>query len=174
MFQEDKMNFYELVHARYSVRKYRDQPVPEDVLSRILEAARLAPSAANHQPLHFFVVRDAAVKQAMFPDTRHAWIVATPVIIAVCTLPAQAWVRGADGKNHADIDAAIAMDHIIMAATAEGLGTCWICAFDPGAVRKALDLPDGMEPVVLTPLGYAASRPGERKRKELSEIVSWK
>jgi nitroreductase len=168
------MNFYDLVNARYSVRSYSDKPVPEEALGRVLEAARLAPSAANKQPWHFFVVREEALRKKLFPDQRQSWIAAAPAIIIACGLPGKAWVRGSDGKNHADIDIAIAMDHIIMAATEEGLGTCWICAFDVKTVKAGLGLSSEMEPIALTPLGYATSEQGPRNRKALEEIVTWR
>jgi nitroreductase len=91
----------------------------------------------------------------------------------VCSIPSQAWVRRCDNKNHADVDAAIIADHLIMAATDEGLGTCWICAFDTLAARKAFNIPDNAEPVVLITLGYAADQPTEKKRKNLRDIVSF-
>ncbi|MHB9024370.1 MAG: nitroreductase family protein [Armatimonadota bacterium] len=168
------MNFYDLVNARYSIRDYAETPVPEETIRRILEAARLAPSACNRQPWHFFVVQDAAVRRRLFPADRQGWVADAPVVLVACSYPAQAWVRGADGKNHADIDLAIAMEHIVLSATEEGLGSCWICAFDPDIVRQALELPAGMEPVAITPLGYPAGGHGPRNRKSLDEIVTWR
>jgi nitroreductase len=140
----------------------------------VLEAARLAPSAVNYQPWHFFVVRDAETRHRLFPSVRQAWIPAAPVLLVACSVPQSAWVRRFDGKNHADVDLAIAMDHAILAATAEGLGTCWVCSFDPALFKSVLELPEGMEPVAATPLGYAAQVPGPRDRKPLAEIVTWR
>jgi len=163
------MSVYDVISARLSVRAYTQQPVEDAALQRILEAVRLSPSACNRQPWHFYVIRDEATRQAL-----HQWAGTAPVVIVACSLPEQAWVRGADDKNHADIDLAIAFEHLVLAATQEGLGTCWICAFDPQHVRDVLNLPPEMEPVALTPLGYAQSPSAPRPRKELDEIVSWR
>jgi nitroreductase len=117
-------------------------------------------------------VRDPAVREALFP-TRMAWAAAAPVAIVACSRPSTAWTRAYDGKNHADIDLAILMDHLILAATDDGLATCWICAFDPAVVRAALHLPDDLEPVAITPLGHADAPPREKTRKCLAETVTW-
>jgi nitroreductase len=166
------MNFYELINTRYSVRKYTDQPVPEAAVVRILEAARLAPSAANYQPWHFFVVRDPAVRKALFPNERQAWITEAPVVLVACGTPGKAWVRAYDQKNHLDIDLAIAMDHMVLAATEEGFGTCWICAFDPAVFRSVLKLPAGMEPIAAPPRGGAADTPPPPNPKPHHRLVT--
>ena len=168
------MNFQELIRARHSVRDYQPTPVPEEALVRVLEAAQLAPSAANYQPWHFFVVRDEALRQRLFNHERQTWISAAPVVIVACSYPQKAWVRSMDGKSHADVDSAIAMDHLVLAATEEGLGSCWICAFNPQVVREALQLPAELEPVAITPLGYPATTPGATPRKPLDEIITWR
>ncbi|HOF88967.1 MAG TPA: nitroreductase family protein [Armatimonadota bacterium] len=167
------MSFLELVTNRYSVRKYDCRPVPAEVLARILEAARLAPSACNTQPWRFFVVTNAAARAALFPHERQAWISAAPVVLVACSYPAHAWKRAYDGKNHADVDLAIAMEHLVLAATEAGLGTCWICAFDPAVFRQVLTLPPDMEPVAATPLGYSLDTPRPKHRKPLAEIVTY-
>ncbi|HEX3013311.1 MAG TPA: nitroreductase family protein, partial [Methanobacterium sp.] len=100
------------------------------------------------------------------------WFVQPPLIICVCAVRDKAWKRR-DGKNFMDIDATIVMDHIILAATSIGLGTCWIGAFDAAAAKEVLNLPEGIEPVVFTPLGYPADEPGTKKRRELSELVRY-
>lgn len=168
------MDLQAVIEARFSVRGYQETPVPEAALQRILEAARLAPSACNRQPWHFFVVRTPDTRRQLFPLERQAWIAAAPVVLVACSRPAEAWVRRSDAKNHADIDIAIAMEHLVLAATAEGLGSCWICAFDPVNARAVLDLPADMEPVAMTPLGYPTTEPPPRQRKALTEIVTWR
>jgi nitroreductase len=165
------MNFGELIAKRYSVRAYKADPVPEELLERVLEAARLAPTAANRQPFQVYVVRTAGREEALRRVYHRHWFTQAPLVLCVCTVPEQAWVRSFDGKCYADVDAAIVMDHIILAAAEAGLGTCWIAAFDPAAAREALRLAEGVEPVLFTPLGFPADEPKPKERKPLSQLV---
>lgn len=167
------MSIYDLIDRRRSVRRYQETPVSSESVRRIAEAARLAPSACNNQPWHLFVVRDPETRRALFPGAGQAWIAAAPVVLVMCSRPSEAWVRRYDGKNHADIDVAIAMEHVVLAATEEGLGTCWICAFDPQLFRDVLKLPADLEPVAATPLGVPDEAPPARPRKDLEELVTW-
>jgi len=167
---EVPMEFAQLIRQRYSVRSYKRDPVPDAVLDRVLEAARLAPTAANRQPFRVLVIRTEGRKEELGRLYRRPWFVEAPLVIGVCCLPAEAWVRR-DGKSYGDVDAAIVMDHLVLAATAEGLGTCWVANFDPAAAREILALPAGVEPIAFSPLGYAADQPPERKRKPLTELL---
>lgn len=167
------MNFYEVVNGRRSVRAYRRDQVPEEKLNRILQAAAQAPSAANRQPVRFHVVRDVDLKKKLIQAYPQQWFVDAPAVVCACSVPGEAWKRG-DGKNYADIDATIAMDHLMLAATNEGLGTCWIGAFNVEALREALGLPAELEPIALTPLGYPAEAPKATPRKSPGEIVQWR
>ena len=167
------MDFLDLAKARRSVRAYRSDPVPEEKLQRVLEAARCAPSAANRQPLHLYVIRDDALRERMLEAYAQRWFADAPVIICVCSRPSEAWQRR-DGKSYADVDATIAMDHLILAAAAEGLGTCWIGAFKPDRLRELLDVPAELEPLALTPLGYPAREPAPTPRKPLDELVEYR
>jgi nitroreductase len=164
------MDFYEVIQGRRSVRKYKTDPVDDGKLQRILNAARLAPSAANRQPISFIVVRDDKIKRKLKDAYSQEWFYTAPVIICACTLSDKAWKRN-DGKAYVDVDVAIAMDHLILAATAEGLGTCWIAAFKPNIVKEVLSIPDDLEPLILTPLGYPETIPEPTYRKPLNEIV---
>ena len=164
------MDFQELIRRRYSVREYRPEPVSEEALARILEAGRLAPTAANRQPFRIVVLHAAGRQAALGRVYARAWFLQAPVVICVCGVPEEAWVRQ-DGRSHMDVDAAIVMDHLVLAATSEGLGTCWVGAFDPAAAREVLALPAGVEPIAFTPLGYPADQMPERKRKTLAELV---
>ncbi len=166
------MEFYEAVQKRLSVRSYKPDPVPDDVLNRILEAGRLAPSAKNYQPWKFIVVKDPAVRQALVPACRgQASVGQAPVVICACCVIEQAW-KGMGGYWSAEaVDVTIAVEHMILAATAEGLGTCWIGAFLEAEVRKVLAIPEGAKPIALTPLGYPARESRPNPRKPLSEIV---
>jgi nitroreductase len=166
------MEFSELIERRYSVRAYKSDPVEDDKLQQVLEAARLAPTAANLQPLQFIVIHMAGREAEMKRIYNRHWFVQPPLVICACGTPAQGWVRK-DNKNYNDVDVAIAMDHLILAATNLGLGTCWIAAFDPTAAREVLHLPDGVEPIAFTPLGYPADQPEPKKRKALSELVRY-
>ena len=166
------MEFYEVVKARRSVRKYKVMAVEKEKIDRILEAARLAPSAANIQPCQFFVVQSTDVKRQLKAAYAPDWFHNAPVIIVGCVDTRLAW-RRSDGKSYADVDLAIAMEHIILAATAEGLGTCWIGAFNPEPVRQALQLPAELEPVAMTPLGHPEVMPAPKQRKPLTETVKF-
>ena len=166
------MDFSELIQKRYSVRAYRPDPVEEDKLHQVLEAARLAPSAANRQPFQFIVIRTAGREDELRRIYQREWFTQAPLILCACAIPAQGWVR-MDGKPYTDVDVTIAMDHLILAATELGLGTCWIAAFDPTAAREVLGLPDEVEPIAFTPLGYAVDRLGGKKRKPLSDLVRY-
>ncbi|MBD3244182.1 MAG: nitroreductase [Chitinivibrionales bacterium] len=165
------MTFLELAAKRFSVREYRDTPVEESAVATVLEAGRLAPSACNNQPWYFIVIRSPERRAAMRAAYDRDWFVSAPVQIAVCIDTEQCWKRGHDGKSYGMVDAAIAMDHMTLAATELGLGTCWIGAFDPTGAREVLGLPAHIEPVVLTPLGYPASSAPPKKRKALEQIV---
>ncbi|MGB9742917.1 MAG: nitroreductase family protein [bacterium] len=166
------MEFYEVIRRRMSVRAYKPDPVPDEVLNRILEAGRLAPSAKNLQPWKFIVVRDDKIRQELVPACRNqAFIAQAPLVICACALLEQAW-KGMGGYwSAAEVDVTIALEHIILAAANEGLGTCWIGAFTESEVRRVLAIPEGVKPVALTPLGYPAQEPKPRPRKEIKEIV---
>lgn len=166
------MDFGELINKRYSVRAYKPTPVEDDKLQKVLNAARLAPTAANRQPFQFIVIHTAGREEELKRIYKSDWFSKAPLVICACAVPGQAWTR-MDNKNYGEVDVTIAMDHLILAATDLGLGTCWIAAFDPNAAREVLRLPEDVEPVAFTPLGYPADRPGAKKRKQLSEMVKY-
>ena len=166
------MDFLELVRKRYSVRAYRPDPVEEEKLQRVLEAARLAPTATNSQPFQIIVIPTAGREADLQRIYGRRWFTQAPLVICACAIPNQGWAR-MDGKSYTDVDVAIVMDHLILAATELELGTCWIAAFDPDAAREVLDLPEGVEPIVFTPLGYPADQPRPKVRKPLSELVKF-
>lgn len=165
------MDFSELAARRISVRGYRPDPVPEDVLRRILETAHMAPSAANRQPWHIVVLRDESARRAVHEAYPRDWLLSAPLILAVCVEPAAAWTRAEDGWNAAGCDGAILMTHLTLAAAEAGLGTCWIAAFSPAKLRAALALPDGIIPFALTPLGVPADGGRPKQRKPLADVV---
>jgi nitroreductase len=168
------VDFYEAVRRRLSVRSYKPDPIPDDVLGRIIEAGRLAPSAKNNQPWKFIVVRDPSVRAALALACRGQQSVAgAPVVVCGCAIEAQAWKRMGGYWSAEAVDLAIALEHMMLAATAEGLGTCWIGAFTETEVRKVLEIPDGVKPIALTPLGYPARESNPQPRKPVEEIVCY-
>jgi len=164
------MEFLELIKKRYSVRAYKADPVEQEKIDKILEAANLAPTAANRQPFKILVIHTENRKEEMKQIYRRDWFSQAPIVLGICSIPDKAWVRR-DGKNYADIDATIVMDHIILAATDLGLGTCWIGAFDPDAAKRILKLEEGWEPIAFTPLGYPEAQEVKKVRKNLNELV---
>jgi len=166
------VDYYEVIRKRRSIREYENREIERDKLKRILEAARIAPSATNAQPWCFIVIRKTEVKEKLKAAYPRPWFWTAPVVICACGIKIQAW-RRSDGKSYLDVDVAIAMDHLILAATAEGLGTCWIGAFDPTEVKRILHLPAGVEPIALTPLGYSAASPEPKPRKPWEEVIRY-
>jgi len=166
------MHFSELLTCRYSVRAYRHDPVPDELLQKVLFAARMAPTAANRQPFQVIVIHTAARQQDLARIYHREWFRQTPLVLAVCGLPDKAWVRR-DGWNSFETDASIVMDHMILAAADVGLGTCWIANFDPVAAREVLGLPENVVPLAFTPLGFPADHPSPKERKPLGELVRY-
>ncbi|HKM42378.1 MAG TPA: nitroreductase family protein [Limnochordia bacterium] len=167
------MTFIDLVAERYSLRKFSEKVVEKEKILQILEAARLAPSAVNYQPYHFIVITDQALKAKVAEAYSREWFARAPVVIVACGDHNTSWKRQ-DGKDHVDLDVAIAVDHLTLAAVELGLGTCWVCAFDAVHAHNVLELPEHLEVVALIPLGYPLddSRP-LKKRRDLAEFVSW-
>lgn len=170
------MDFYEVVRTRRSVRSYSDRPIPSDVLARVLDAARLAPSGRNRQPWKFIVVRSQEVKEKLVPLCNgQRFIAEAPVVIVACGRDIKYNRGGYMGRYSMLVDVSIAFTHLILAARAEGLGTCWIGAFDNEGIKELLDIPGEWDVVVLTPLGYPRDPEAfreTRSRKPLDEIVS--
>lgn len=167
------MEFFELIDQRYSVRAYRSDPVEEDKLQLILEAGRLAPTAHNNQPFKIIVIHTAGRQEELRRIYGRDWFSQAPLLLCVCGLPEKSWVRGYDRRSYMEVDAAIVMDHMILAATALGLGTCWIAAFNAAAAVEMLGLPANVVPLMFTPLGYADDQPKARERKPLVELVKF-
>jgi nitroreductase len=163
------VDFMEVVQRRRSIRRYRPDPVPQSKLDHILEAARLAPSWANGQCWRFIVVTDPKVKQAI-ARAGNEWIEHAPVIIAACADPKKSGLKG--DQHYYLLDVGIAMEHLVLAAAEQGLGTCWIGWFDERKARRALGVPKGIRVVATTPLGYPDEDPAARPRRSLGEIVS--
>jgi nitroreductase len=168
------MKFIELAETRRSIRSYKPDPVPEGLLNEVLQAGNLAPSAKNLQPFQFIVVRDAAKLDELAVAYPAPFLREAPVVIVVCVEPSKGWTRDRyDGKNYCEVDAAIAIDHMTLAATDRGLGTCWIGAFDPAKVAAAMGLPDGVEPINMLPLGFPNEAGRGKTRKTLKQLVRY-
>lgn len=168
------MEFLELARQRYSVRAYKSTPVEAEKLQEVLEAARVAPTACNLQPFRLIVIHTKGREEELGRIYSPSWFVQSPIVICICGIPSQSWVRR-DHKNYRDVDVAIAMDHLILAATDLGLGTCWVGAFDAEEARKVLRLPADVEPIAFTPLGYPDDQPSHRHkiRKPMDELVRY-
>lgn len=166
------MNLTEAIKQRYSVRAYKSESVPEEKLNKVLEAARMAPSAHNAQEWKFVVVRDEQKRQALFEAAGQGFLREAPVIIAGVALAPEDIMRG--GAHTYAVDLAIAIDHMTLQAVEEGLGTCWVGSFSQETVKSALNIPEQYKVVALLSLGYPAdSRPSQKSRKSLEEIVCY-
>lgn len=163
------MEFFECIESRRSCRSYMPDPVEPEKLARILEAARLAPTAANRQPFRILGIPTAGHESELRKAYDREWLVAAPLALLVCHVPAEGWVRK-DGANYSDVDAAIVMEHIVLAANALGLGSCWIANFDAAALRLSFGLEEGWEPLALTPLGYPKEISQPRPRKDIQAL----
>ena len=167
------MDVYEAIRTRKSVRAYLDKEVPGDVLSRILEGARLAPSAKNLQEWRFVVVRDPRTREKLARAARNQAFVAQAPVVLACCAETDGHVMTC-GQARYPIDVAIAIDHITLCAVAEGLGTCWIGAFFEDQVKEILGIPPHIRVVELLPLGYPKDpSPVPKRRLPLERIVRW-
>ncbi|MDR1881384.1 MAG: nitroreductase family protein [Prevotella sp.] len=171
------MKLKELIENRYSVRAYLPQAVEKEKIDYILECARLAPSACNNQPWKFYIVRSETVISKIRESYGREWFKTAPMYIVVCKDVSISWKRSAsDNKDFGDVDTAITAEHICLAAAEIGLGTCWVCNFNPDLLAQALDLSAKLEPIAIFPLGYIdtdKSIAAEKKRKPLSETGEW-
>lgn len=167
------MDFDQVISKRFSVRSYTCQKVEKSLILEILEAARLAPSAVNFQPWHFIVITNQEYLTDLQEVYQRAWFKEAPACIVVCADHSLSWKRKSDGKDFADVDVAIVVDHLILKATDLGLGTCWVCNFDAEMARKKLQLPAHIEPIALVPLGYTTLVAPPKSRKPLTEMVHW-
>ena len=195
------MSVFDAIEKRRSVRNYKPDSIPKDVLDRLLNAIRLAPSGGNQQSYKFIVVQEKEIRAKLAAACRwtpgapkgHTFIAEAPLAIVACSsekgaisrfyreegqatlapgrdVPAEIDRSAAGYLNLAEIDAAIAIDHLILAATEEGLGTCWVAALDELAVKKLLSVPEDMRVLVVVPIGYTDSWPEPRPRKPVEEI----
>lgn len=168
------MDLFTALETRRSIRRYTEDPVPEEKIIKILNAARIAPSWSNLQCWKFIVIRDAGTREKLsstLPETNPAVkaMARAPVAIVMCGDPKAS--GRIDGKEYYLLDGGIAMQQLVLAAHAEGLGTCWVALFDEEKARQILNVPDTHKIVAMTPLGFPDASPNARPRKELAEIV---
>ncbi len=165
------LEVFEAIQKRRSIRKYKQKIVEKEKLLKVLEAARLAPSAMNRQPYAFLVTSNNETIEKLSSACNQEWIV--PTIIVVCAFPGEAWVRD-DGEEYWKADAAVAMNNMSLQAYAEGLGTCWIVAFNEEKIKAILKITPEARVVAMTPLGYPAEKKGPvTKRKKIDELVHY-
>lgn len=173
------MNVHEAIRLRRSVRAYSSRPIPQDILQRMQDALRYAPSACNIQPWRFVFVIDADLRRQVARAAKdQMWMAEAPITVVACGYPKLAYPRMGGRYSSLDIDIAIALDHLTLAAVAEGLGTCWIGAFHEEPVKAILAVPDEVRVVAMTPLGYPASPElnhpiQESQRKPETEVFSF-
>jgi nitroreductase len=168
------VKFNELAKQRVSIRSYTQRVVSKKMLTEVLKAGQLAPTACNNQPFRFVVIQEKENLAELAKSYPAPWFAEAPVVIAVCTQPSKAWVRKKhDDKNYADVDGAIAADHMTLAAEELGLGTCWIGAFDPKIARKVLQLPRNIELLTMLTLGHPNEKGRPKDRKPIDELVNY-
>ncbi len=170
------MNFEELVKTRRSIRKFLSKEVSDELIMKLLEAARWAPSGGNCQPWHFFVIKSkATLGQISEKVYKGEWITQAPVIIVVCAKPSQSALRY--GKRGGELyciqDTAAAIQNILLCAKSIGLGTCWIGAFNETICSEVLGLGDDLRPVAMIPVGYPVNGASTGSRKPISEIATF-
>ncbi|HEX3045951.1 MAG TPA: nitroreductase family protein [Bacillota bacterium] len=154
------MEFTEVITQRRAIRHYKSDPIPSEKMAKLYEALQLAPSGNNRQPYRFYFVTDPEKRREIVTQACHQeFILEAPVImVATC-------------ERGDDFNVAIAVDHLILAAVNEGLGTCWVGWFEREAVRQILDIPETQDIPILVPIGYPAQNPAPRPRKPISELI---
>ena len=161
------MEFLNIAKSRYSVRNYSKKKVEQDKLDKILEAAHVAPTAANLQPVRLLVVQKEA---GLAKIEKAANIYKAPLAIIVCSDHSKAWKRPFDGKQTNDIDASVITDHMMLEATELGLGTVWVCYFKPDVIKEEFHLPDNLEPINILVIGYSDEKPASSERHSTQRI----
>ncbi len=165
------MDFFGAISKRRSIRKYQSKAVPKKLLEKALDAARQSPSSNNYQPYKFIVVTNSEAKRKLgLLGWGQMFISQAPAVVVLC---ADSSLSLKDGEHSVLVDAAIAMQQFVLAATALGLGTCWIGALHENEIKRLLGIPMNWKIVALSPVGYPAEFPSARKKKSLKELVAW-
>ena len=168
------MSVLDTIRERRSVRVYKSDPIPTESLLRVLEAARLAPSGKNLQPWKFIVVQDKELKKKLAKASNaQDFIAEAPLVLVACGFPEECYRSMGRYMKSWPVDVTIALEHLILQAQEEGLGTCWIGSFEEVEVKSLLSVPENVRVLALTPLGYPGEIPESRGRKSIEEIVSY-
>lgn len=165
------MNVLSAIQGRRSIRKYSNKPVEDEKLLKILEAARLAPSARNRQNWKFIIVKDSKIRKELTETIGQPFVGEAPIILVCCGTEPESIMKC--GQPRYTVDLSIATAYMILEAYEQGLGTCWLGKFDEGMVKKVLDIPENIRVVAITPLGYPEESPLQKPRKRLDEIISY-
>jgi len=165
------MDVYDAIRQRRSVRKFEDRPIPDDVLNRVLDAGVLAPTGRNLQEWKYVVVCESNAKKLLADASEQPFLAAAQAIVAVVSLDPDRKMYC--GISAGAVDCAIVIDHMTLAAVAEGLGSCWIGHFDQDKCRQILDVPASAKIIEMLVLGYPADKPSDKKRKTLDELACW-
>jgi nitroreductase len=166
-----KMEFSKVIETRRSLRGYdKARQVTDEQLMRIIQAARLAPTAANRQAYKLVVIKNTS---KILDFVKHKFIWQAPIVVAIFVDETKSWERNFDLKNFAWVDGSIVFEHVILAATAEGLATVWVANEDPSLMEKVCKVPPNYKFLALTPIGYATEEPRELSRKSVSELISY-
>lgn len=174
MQEVNGMVLLDLLAKRYSVRSYKPDPVEDEKLQMVLEAARLAPTACNLQAFKILVIQTAGRQEELRRVYPKDWFVQAPYILGIVRIQGADWVRRSDQKAYGDVDAGIVFEHLVLEAAELGLGTCWVGAFDPLAAVDVLKLESDWIPVAFTPLGYPADAIRTKTRKSLADLVVYR
>ncbi|MCF6461844.1 nitroreductase family protein [Clostridium sp. Cult1] len=165
------MDVLSAIGGRRSIRKYSSKPVEEEKLLKVLEAARLSPSAKNRQEWRFIVVRELKTRMKLTEAIGQPFVGEAPIILVCCGTEVESIMRG--GQPRYTVDLSIATAYMILEAYEQGLGTCWLGSYDENKVKEVLGIPEGVRIVAITPLGYPNESPAPRPRKQLDEIISY-
>lgn len=167
-------SFARLVAERYSCRAFSPAEVSPADIDYIIEQVRMAPSACNRQPWRIMIIGpDDSRRDIVCEAYSREWFTGAPYYFIMCGDVTEGWVRTEDSHSHIDVDLAIATEHLCLSATAVGLGTCWVCNFNPSILSAGLNLPDSLVPIAIIPLGHPApdSAIPEKKRKDVADII---
>lgn len=158
------MSLLDVIFRRRSIRRYKSELIPDEVLNNILEAGRLAPSADNAQPWHFIVITDPTIKRKLSKGMWRSFIETSAFTIAGC---------GEKNDRWSTVDVAIALENMVLAAAAQEVGSCWIGAFEEDEAKELLGIPHHLKVVALVSFGYPAEKPSSQGKKNLREIVHY-